>query len=238
MTSCDPEPPLTPIRSNRTVRIIPTVYPAVDLFEALSDPDDWEALQELESLTNDRLRDAVGDISLVPVSERVSGPGSTPIMAAFTHPGPSRFSDGSYGVYYAGLDLQTAIRESAAARARFYGASSEPATDFDMRVHFGTARGELHDVCGNYEQVHHPTSYRAAQALGLSLRAKQSYGIVYDSVRCAGGQCIAVFRPSILRNKKVQGHTWQGPLLRYHWNGTEISRYFHFETEKWTSLAD
>ena len=54
-------------------------------------------------MTNDRLRDEVGQIELVPPQDRIYGPGSGPIMAAFTHlnPNGSRFSDGSYGVFYA-----------------------------------------------------------------------------------------------------------------------------------------
>jgi hypothetical protein len=78
-------------------RIVPSRFPPIDLFERIADPADWDALIALESLTNDRIRDEVGDIALVPVAERISGPGSSVIMAAFTHPNPdgSRFSDGS-----------------------------------------------------------------------------------------------------------------------------------------------
>ena len=42
-------------------------------------------------------------------------------MAAFTHLNPegSRFSDGSWGVFYAGNDLNTAIAETRHHRERF-----------------------------------------------------------------------------------------------------------------------
>ena len=66
-------------------RIIPSRFPPIELFERVSDPGDLEAIYELESLTNPRLRDEVGDIRLVPPEDRVSGPGSSAIMAAFTH---------------------------------------------------------------------------------------------------------------------------------------------------------
>jgi hypothetical protein len=64
----------------------------------------------LEQLTNPRVRDEVGDIALVPPEERVSGPGASYVMAAFTHVNPkgSRFSDGSFGVYYVAAALETA----------------------------------------------------------------------------------------------------------------------------------
>jgi hypothetical protein len=52
-------------------------------------------------MTNPRLREEAGNLTLVPLEDRVSGPGTTPIMAAFTHLNPegSRFSGGSFGVY-------------------------------------------------------------------------------------------------------------------------------------------
>ena len=46
-------------------RIIPSRFPPIDLFERIADPADWEALIQLESLTNPRLRDEVGEITLV-----------------------------------------------------------------------------------------------------------------------------------------------------------------------------
>ncbi|MFQ5335912.1 MAG: hypothetical protein ACE5DN_07535, partial [Flavobacteriales bacterium] len=75
----------------------------------MADRDDFDVLYQLESMTNDRIRDETGDINLVDPADRIYGIGSTPIMAAFTHPNPlgSRFTDGSYGAYYAGRDIDT-----------------------------------------------------------------------------------------------------------------------------------
>lgn len=237
MTSLNaPAPCTTKVHSAQTVRIIPTLYPPLDLFEGLASPEDWDALAELESLTNDRLRDAVGEISLVPQDERVCGAGSTTIMAAFTHPGVSRFSDGSYGVYYAALDLRTAIAESVHSRSRFYADSREPMTNVEMRAHYGTVKGPLHDLRGGWPQVHHPGDLSDAQALAQRLRRAGSYGVIYDSVRHPRGTCIGVFRPSILKNKCSQGHTWQGPLFTYHWDGCRVSKYFDHQAANWIAL--
>jgi hypothetical protein len=88
----------------------------VPLFERVSsDPAVWEALIAAEMLVNPRIRNDVGEIHLVPPNERVSGPGASYVMAAFTHLNPrgSRFSDGTYGVYYAGREFETALRETA-----------------------------------------------------------------------------------------------------------------------------
>src|SRR5437762_6306867 len=77
-------------------RIVPSRFPPVGLFDRVASPEDLDAVFELEALTNDRLREQAGELSLVPPEDRVSGPGTTPIMAAFTHLNPEggRFSDG------------------------------------------------------------------------------------------------------------------------------------------------
>lgn len=87
--------PITRIEWRPCYRIVPSRFPPVGLFDAVADPDDLEAVFQVEAMTNDRLRDEVGEISLVPPEDRVSGPGTTPIMAAFTHlkPDGDRFID-------------------------------------------------------------------------------------------------------------------------------------------------
>lgn len=118
-------------------RSLASRFPPIQLFERVTAPEDLEAVIAVESLTNPRLRDEVGDIRLVPPEDRVSGPGAGVIMAAFTHLDPvgSRFSDGSYGVFYAANDLDTAIAETRYHRERFMRATAEGRMEIDMRVY-------------------------------------------------------------------------------------------------------
>ena len=67
-------PPEKRLRWSKSYRLISTRYPPVDLFERVADPADWEALAAIEMLTNPRVRDQIGEISLVKPKERVSGP--------------------------------------------------------------------------------------------------------------------------------------------------------------------
>jgi hypothetical protein len=80
--------PLHPVHWKPCWRIIPSRFPPIQLFERVADPADLEAVLAVESLTNDRLRDEVGNLQLIPPAERISGPGSSHIMAAFTHLNP------------------------------------------------------------------------------------------------------------------------------------------------------
>ena len=88
-------------------RIVPSRFPPVGPWDRIARPEDFEALAEVEALTNPRIRDELGVLALTPHERRVSGPGTTPIMAAFTHLNPegSRFSDGTYGVFYAAREV-------------------------------------------------------------------------------------------------------------------------------------
>lgn len=221
----------------RTYRLIPSHYPPIDLFERVADPADWEVVAAIEGLTNDRLRDELGDISLVPVDERISGPGASVIMAAFTHVGGStRFSDGSYGVYYASDSLDAAIREAAYHRERFMKRTAEPKIHVHMRNYVGTIRCELHDIRGSHPEAHEPNSYTGSQRLGAAVRDAAGNGIVFDSVRFPGAENIAVFRPKVLASHTGKAHVVQGPHLFLDWDGTRITRYLIAGMVDWQQL--
>ncbi|WP_198263931.1 RES family NAD+ phosphorylase [sulfur-oxidizing endosymbiont of Gigantopelta aegis] len=147
MPGVDKKPRQKNIKGLKHYRIIASRYPPVGLFEKLVDPDELDILFEIESLTNDRLREQVGDISLIANEDRMTGSGSSPVMAAFTHIGhPSRFTEGqTYGVYYAGLNHGTAIKEICFHHERNLSFTHEPACELQMRCYVGTVRLPLHD---------------------------------------------------------------------------------------------
>jgi hypothetical protein len=210
-------------------RIVPSRFPPISLFEAVADPADLDAVYEIEAMTNDRLREEVGDIALVEPEDRVSGPGTSPIMAAFTHLNPEgdRFTDGTYGVFYAGKSIETAVAETKYHRIKFLQATNEPAQELDMRVYAVDLNAELHDIRGmrsSQPAYYHPTSYGMSQDLALRLRESGADGIVYMSVRDNGGECAAVFRPRLLSNCRQERH------LCYVWDGKTISTIYEKKT--------
>ncbi len=214
--------PLSELDWEHQYRIIPSEFPPINFFETLVEPGLMGELFYLEGLTNDRLRDEAGDIRLVDPEDRVSGPGSSPVMAAFTHIGAeSRFSDGSFGVYYAAKTLQTAIEETKFHRARFLADTREDPGEIAMRVYVGEVAKPLHDVRGaEYGPLHDPDDWRPPQAFGREMRAARSWGLVYRSVRDPGGECIAALRPPAVTIQR------QGPLLSYVWNGARIVQVY------------
>ncbi len=213
-------------------RIIPSRFPPAQLFERVVEPHDLEAVFELDGLTNPRLRDESGGIQCVSPEARVSGPGASVIMAAFTHlnPNGSRFSDGTYGILYAADHLDTAVAETRHHRERFMRATSQPRMELDMQVYLIDLQGELHDLRGQKgpeSPIYHADDYTAGQRLGKTLRQSGSDGIVYDSTRRTGGECAAVFRPTVLSNVR------QGKHLCYVWDGRQIAMVY--EKRKFSS---
>jgi len=196
-------------------RLVPSHFPPIDLFENVSSPDELEIVLAIESITNDRLREEVGDLALVPEEERVSGPGSTPVMAAFTHISiPTRFTDGiEFGVYYGARDLNTAFAETIYHREKFLAATNEPDTELTMRCYINRIALELHDVRGEEFEHLYTDDYAAPQEFAKEIRAQGSNGLLYRSVRDEGGECVAAFKPRAVTIPVQGGH------YKYIWSG-------------------
>ncbi len=202
-------------------RIIPSRFPPINLFERVVEPGDLDVAYALESLTNPRVRQEVGALNLVPHDERISGSGTGYIMAAFTHlnPNGSRFSDGTYGVYYTGDALETVIAETVFHNVKYLQESNEPPQDLDMRVVLADLDANLWDVRGpEFSSLHDPdpATYGAGQAISRKAKAAGSDGILYRSTRRASGECAAVLRPKTLSNARQSKH------LMYPWDGKTI----------------
>lgn len=211
-------PALRRIQWAQACRIVPTRYPAVTLFDRVADAADFDALYALEALTNERSRDELGHIALVPPEQRLYGPGSGPIMAAFTHVNTqgSRFSAGQWGVFYAARERATAVAETRYHHARFLAATRQGAMHLPMRLYHVALDARLHDLrpaSAVPEAVYDPDDYSAAQALGARLRAAGSLGVAYRSVRHARGQCAGLFSP---RGARACLHA---AYLLYAWDG-------------------
>ena len=198
-------------------RLVGSRFPPVGLFDRVADAVDLEAVYALESLTNDRIREEAGDLRLVLPSERIAGPGTTPIMAAFTHLNPegSRFSDGSYGVYYCAQTLDTALAEVRYRQERFLRRTNEGPLRLELRLYLSDLDAKLTDV-RKLPEYHLPDDYGPGQRLGRVLREGGKDGVLYRSVRHEGGLCAAVFRPPVLSACRQSSH------YAFHFDGSNI----------------
>lgn len=214
-----------PVRLAPCFRIVASRLPTIHLFERVAPPEDWSALYELESLTNPRIRNEKRELELVPQADRVSGPNASIVMAPFTHLSRegTRFTDGTFGAYYAAESLETSIAETRFHSEKFLRATREPPIEQEKRCYVADVACELHDIRarrGDLPEVYDPDSYAASQKLGRELRAGGSNGIAFESVRRPGGECIAIYRPRLVQNVR------QGVHLRYAWDGHAITRVY------------
>jgi hypothetical protein len=207
--------------------LVSSRFPPIGLFDRVAEPEDLNIVIKIETLTNERVLNEVGDITLVSPEDRVSGLGTTPIMAAFTHLNSegSRFTDGTYGVYYAADTIDTAIGETRFHRARFLAATKEPPIEIEMRSYASDVDTDLHDIRKMQSVMpdvytSDPRNYAPAQALARALRHRGSNGIVYESVRFSSGECVALFRPRVLSPVR------QGPHYCYVWDGKKITEVY------------
>ncbi len=207
-------PKTTPISQDDTHRLIPSKF-CEDGDTVLSrlglPPAQMDHLFQLDDATNGRL---AGEANLLPgitVHELVFAvPHYHIINAAFTHarPGGSRFSSADRGAWYASFSLKTAQAEV----AFHYGeglreVNWQEEETVGYREYLADFRAEFHDLGTQYPQDDsaykkylQPDSYRASQQLGRRLLDQGSAGVVYPSVRHAGGTCIACFRPALVGN--------------------------------------
>ncbi len=218
--------PKTRVKWQGAVRIIRSIYPPIDLFEDIADPADWPLLISAEQKTNPRIMANIGNLDLVPPQRRVGGNGTSFLMAPFTHVSPdrkSRFSDGSYGVLYAGNKFEVALFETVHHHARFLARTNEaPGWTSQFREILLNIDAKLHDLRApnpEYAVTLHPEDYARSQALAASLRASGSNGITYPSVRLIGDECAALFYPDLSSGPR------QGRHLDYHWDGTRVDYY-------------
>jgi len=210
------------VRWRGAPRLVASRYPTVGLFDRAASPADVDAVIELEGWTNDRISAELGHLNVVERGEWVTGrPMSSVVMAAYCHPSPNgaRFSDHQRGAWYAAHTLETALAESTHRRTQELREVGGPETRVEMRVYLADFSARFHDVrstarFGRTAAIYAPDDYTASQEVARELLDEGSNGIVYRSVRDRSGECIACFRPRLVRNVRAGGH------YEFRWEGT------------------
>ena len=216
--------PVTAVAFAGTCRLVASRYPAEGILDLVAAPADLPHIFELESWTNDRISTEMGLLHRLPEAEWVVGrPMASVIMAAFCHPRPGggRFNSSERGAWYAATDLATAHAEVVYHRGRELAEVGVSETRLQMRLYRADFRTTFHDLRAltpRNQRWHHPSSYVESQALAAELLAQGSHGVLYRSVRRAGGECVACFRPALVENVRPGAH------FEYRWDGAGAPR--------------
>ena len=215
-------PSVSLVAWRNTSRLIPSKYSIPDE-SVLSNVSPSQAVLdtafELDNLTNDRLRAEQELLPGIGPHELVFGiPYASIVNAAFTHGHPegSRFNGPDRGAWYAGKNVRTSQAEVAyhhTVALSEIGIFEDEVTYDEYLADFN---GEFHDLRGDrvgFQTYLHSDSYVASQGLAERLLAEASLGIVYPSVRHAGGECLACFRPALVTNVR------KSMTYRFRWEG-------------------
>lgn len=183
-------------------RLVNSKFPPIHLFDDVADVEDFDALYQLQALTNPRLQNEVGRLELIAREEIPFGiPGCSYATAPFTHVNPegSRFSDGSFGVLYLADMLSTAIAEVCYHQERYW--SQVPGLNYERFVfrgltcRFNDAGMKDATALPLSDPIYAPDDYSHARQLGQALKRSDCPGLRYHSVRSPGNHCWALLTP-------------------------------------------
>jgi hypothetical protein len=201
-------------------RNIVSLRASQDLFDDLTDdPAGWRLAQQVE--------DAVKPppyASNKPVIDRPFEDAQwfNAIQWPFKHWQTSRFSDGSFGVWYGSDSVETTVHESA--YHWYWGLLSDAgfeqmAVTAERKVYWVACNAALLDfrqAAAAQPELLHPSDYTFCQTVGARIHREGHPGLLTRSVRRPTGENLAIFNPAVLSNPR---HNCQ---LTYRLEGGQI----------------
>lgn len=225
--------PPTLLRQFDTCRLIPSRFAEREdsvLAPLADDLDHLRELFELDNATNFRLVAEFGGAPGIGIDELVFGvPHFRMINAAFTYARPEggRFNEAERGAWYCAFDMQSALAEVAFHKTVEYQEIGRFDDSVSYQALLADFSAEFHDLrpgagaeagANPFSACLDPRSYIASQQLAASLLEAGSMGVIFPSVRRAGGTNLACFRPALVGNVR------KGDSYRLSWQGAPTPR--------------
>jgi RES domain len=188
------------------IRNIVSVHSSQDLFDDLStDPDEWLMAQRIE----DEVKPPPYQ-SRAPIVDRPFEDARwfNAIDWPFKHWQASRYSDGSFGVWYGCDTAETSVHETV---CHWYcGLLSDAGFEHEAvvghrklyRVAVDAALLDLRPLAANNPRLLDQSSYTYTQAIGARLHREGHPGLLTPSARRAKGQNFVVLNPAVLSNPR------------------------------------
>jgi RES domain-containing protein len=215
-------PDVSQVRQFDTCRLLPSRFAGQEdsVLTPLSENiDHLKDLFDLDNATNQRLAAERGGLPGIGIDELVFGvPCFRIVNAAFTYPRPegSRFNSGQRGAWYCAFDIDTALAEIVFHKTVEYSEINYFNDSVSYQVFLADFTGQFHDIRNNpdFSDCLDPQSYVASQHLTERLLKAGSMGLVYPSVRRAGGINLVAFRPALVSNVR------RGDAYQLTWTGS------------------
>lgn len=201
----------------RTVRLVTTARLRESVLASLVDNAEEQALlAEVEGATSSRLIAQERGISGLKANELVYDVAHAHfINASFAYARPrqpNRFNGAWRGAWYAALDVRTCIAEVQYHLTRFLADAGDYSAVVEYAEMFCSLAGEFLDLRARPEHAclgpDTATAYPIGNSLADHARAEGLNGIIYPSVRHAGGTCLVALRPAAVQSVR-QGQVWR-----------------------------
>ena len=209
--------------SLQAYRLVNSKFPPIALFDDVADAEDFEALYQIQALSNPRLQNEIGRLELIPRDQIPFGiPGCSYATAPFTHVNPagSRFSNGTFGVLYLADRMDTAIAEVRHHQERYW--SNVPDLNCERFVFRGLTASfsdsGMRDATAMplSDAIYAPDDYAHSNQLGSELKREGCMGLRYHSVRSTGNICWALMTPRPVTSIIQAAHfemIWCGQII-------------------------
>ena len=195
---------LTDIHKDLTRNIV-SLRVSEHLFDDLTtDEDAWASAQLLELETKSKLFSSDQPVINRPFEE---AEWNNAIGYPFQNSSQSRFSDGTYGVWYGADSIETTIYETVhhwqvglLEDAGF----NKPGVLIERRIYLvrcDSALIDLRPAIKDYPEILHPSDYTATHAIGSKIHREGHPGLVTQSARTKG-DTYAIFTPKVLSNPR------------------------------------
>lgn len=179
-------------------------------------------LAEIEGATSARLSAQQNMAELFPRGR----PHANFVNAAFAYWRPrsrNRFNDAGFGAWYAALARETSLAEVAFHIGRELGYAGDFSATIEWAELWASFAGSFVDLRGVTPapaclDPDPAIGYPAGCAVAVAARNEGLNGIVYQSVRHAGGTCLVALWPHVVQSVA------QGDVLRTVWQGTPTPR--------------
>jgi len=176
------------------------------LFDDLTDDvDAWQSAQQLELETKPKVFTKQTPVIHRPFEE---SEWNSVIGFPFLNSTQSRYSDGTYGVWYGADDLETTVCETVHHwRTKLLSDAEgflKPGVSIERKVYLvccDSALIDLRPLVQKFPEVCYPDDYTATYAIGRKMHHEGHPGLVSKSARCKG-DIYAIFTPDVLSDAR------------------------------------
>lgn len=187
------------------MRNIVSIRESQDLFDDLSDdPADWVLAQGVEDAVKPALYRSRTPIIHRPFED---AEWFNAIGYPFRHWQESRFSDGTFGIWYGSGDLETTVHETVHHWYHGFLKDADACVDGVVverkvyRVRCEAALPDFRPLTGDCPGLVHDRDYTLTHAIGARLHREGHPGLVARSARCPGDN-YAILNPAVLADPR------------------------------------